>query len=206
MPTARESGTMIRDQQKVILFLGLTLVLVFFLRQSSSWRVSPHAFSTEEHGGPLPLRARGNITVEVDGKVRQRGIYQLEKGVTLSKAIERAGGPSPSFSLASEDLERRLDQNCRVNVQPAANEKGQGSVKMERFAPPKMMILSIPLDVNLATVEDLDILPGIGPLTARAIITYREANGPFHSPEDLMGVEGMGVKKLEAIRRYITLP
>ncbi len=62
-----------------------------------------------------------------------------------------------------------------------------------------------PIDPNTATAQDLDFLPGIGPVLAQQIVEYRESNGPFAQPADLMLVSGIGQAKLEAILPYITI-
>ena len=60
------------------------------------------------------------------------------------------------------------------------------------------------VNINTATLEQLDLLPGIGPVTAQAIIDYRTEFGPFETPEDLLNVQGIGEKKLAAILEFIT--
>ena len=62
-----------------------------------------------------------------------------------------------------------------------------------------------PVPLNSATLEELDTLPGIGPVTAQAILDYREANGPFSSLDELTNVYGIGEKTLEKIRPYLVL-
>lgn len=64
-------------------------------------------------------------------------------------------------------------------------------------------ILTSPVNVNAATVEELVSLPGVGPVTARKIIEYRNANGPFASVEDLLNVKGIGVAKLRKMKPYL---
>ena len=63
-----------------------------------------------------------------------------------------------------------------------------------------------PLDLNRATVDDLDRLPGIGPVLARRIVEHRERHGAFHSTEELLGVPGIGVRSLERLRPYVVTP
>ncbi len=62
-----------------------------------------------------------------------------------------------------------------------------------------------PLDLNTATVEELQKLPGIGPTTAKAIVRFREKSGPFRRVEDLLAVRGITKRKLEKLRPYITV-
>lgn len=77
---------------------------------------------------------------------------------------------------------------------------------MEPLAPQKLPVLSIPININTASLEELNTLPGIGPKIAQAIIDYREQGEKFTSPEDLLRVSGIGPKKLAAIRTHITAP
>jgi competence protein ComEA len=78
-------------------------------------------------------------------------------------------------------------------------------VTLEALAPNKLKILFLPVDINTASIEELDTLPGIGPKTAWAIIEYRETHGKFTSPEDLLQVHGIGPKKLAALLGHITV-
>jgi competence protein ComEA len=68
-----------------------------------------------------------------------------------------------------------------------------------------LKVLSVPIPLNTATAEELDILPGIGPKTAEAIVEFREKNGKFASPDDLLQVPGIGPKKLAALKPHITV-
>jgi competence protein ComEA len=62
-----------------------------------------------------------------------------------------------------------------------------------------------PIDLNTATAEELDALPGVGPATAAAIVSHRERNGPFTSVDGLLDVRGIGPAKLEALRDLVTV-
>jgi competence protein ComEA len=76
---------------------------------------------------------------------------------------------------------------------------------VESLAPKKLKVLSIPIDINTASAEELDTLPGIGPKTAQAILEHRQTYGKFALPEDLMNVRGIGPKKFAAIRPHIVV-
>ena len=71
-------------------------------------------------------------------------------------------------------------------------------------APSPTTSVALMININTATLEQLDLLPGIGPVTAQAIIDYRTEFGPFETPEDLLNVKGIGEKKLAAILEFIT--
>ncbi len=194
---------MSREQQGVVLFLSLSLGLFFFLTTpSSAWKESTSRIS-DERTSPSPL-AEGQILIEVDGSVNQRGMVPIESGTSLLEALEKAGGVKGKLSLPPEALTTRIDKSSRLLVVPDG--EGKGKVSLEPLAPPKLKVLSIPIPVNTASVEELDTLPGIGPKTAQAIVEYRETHGKFNSAEDLLQVPGIGPKKLAALKPHITLP
>jgi len=83
--------------------------------------------------------------------------------------------------------------------------EGEGRVSLHPFDPLKKKVLSIPVNINTANAEELDILPGVGPKMAQAIVEFRKANGKFSALEDLQKVKGLGPKKFAAIRPHITL-
>jgi comEA protein len=98
----------------------------------------------------------------------------------------------------------KIEKSCRVSVLPDGDEKGR--ISLEPLAPNKLKVLFLPVDINTASMEELDTLPGIGPVTAQAIVEHRETRGKFTSPEDLLQVRGIGPKKLAAILGHITVP
>jgi competence protein ComEA len=194
---------MSREQQGVVLFLSLSLGLFFFLTTpSSAWKESSSRTSSERTS-TSPL-AEGQILIKVDGSVNQRGMVPIEPGTSLLEALEKAGGVKGKLSLPPEALTTKIDKSSRLLVVPDG--EGKGKVSLEPLAPPKLKVLSIPIPVNSASVEELDTLPGIGPKTAQAIVEYRETHGKFNSAEDLLQVPGIGPKKLAALKPHITLP
>ena len=83
---------------------------------------------------------------------------------------------------------------------------GASGAKLYRKAPASMLHVGGTVDVNRASTEELDALPGVGPSIAQRIIDERDQNGPFHYPEDLLSVDGIGEKTLEKLRDQILLP
>jgi competence protein ComEA len=193
---------MTRDQQGVLLFLSLSLVLFFFLTYPPSGWNRAGRLAPEEDISPRNSPA-GEVTVEVDGSVNRRGVYSIPAGMTVLDLIEKAGGMSAKISLPPESLLNKIEKSCRLSVLPDGEEKGR--VTLEPMAPNKLKILFLPVDLNTASIEELDTLPGIGPKTAQAVVEYRETHGPFASPEDLLQVPGIGPKKLAAILGHITV-
>jgi len=192
-----------REQQGVILFLSLSLGLFFFLTNPTPiWREFSNPPSEGE--GLSPRLAEGEILIEVDGSVNRRGMVQIDAGTPVHEALERAGGIKGQLSLPAEALTTKIDRSSRLKVVP----DGEGKVRilLEPLAPAKMKVLSVPIPINTASVDELDTLPGIGPKTAQAIVEYRESHGKFTSAEELLQVRGIGRKKLAALRPHIAVP
>ena len=141
--------------------------------------------------------------MEIDGAAGPRGIVQAEPGMTVREVLERAGGVPEKLSLSPEDLSRKVEKGSRLSLQPEG--EGKGKVVVEPLAPPKLKVLAVPIPLNTATAEELDILPGIGPKTAQAIVEFRDKKGKFASPDDLLQVPGIGPKKLSALKPHITI-
>jgi competence protein ComEA len=193
---------MTRAQQGVVLFLSLILSIFLFL---TSPPVSPNPGAPAEgiRGDIASNPVNQTIWVEVDGAVPSRGIWSVEKGQTVREVLEKAGGTQRDLSLPAEAIGAKLDKNSRLHV--LADKEGQGKVLVQSLDPPKMKVLSIPVNINTAGVEDLDILPGVGPKTAQAIVEFRETRGKFSAVEDLLQVKGVGPKKFASLRPHITV-
>lgn len=142
-------------------------------------------------------RKSGSLIVELSGDTDSNGIYYLPEGTKLSglvakaeiktvKALEKRG---PDYSLSTGD---------KIVVGPS-------SFGIERMDASTRLALDIPLNINEATVEELILIPGIGEKTATAIIELRKKRGGFSHIVDLKGARGVGTKKFEGIKKYITV-
>jgi competence protein ComEA len=195
---------MSREQQGVILFLTLSLCLLFFFTESRPLKEREPLLSLVMQESPWIPSGEKEFVLELEGNVERRGIIQAQPGVTVGEALEKAGGIYGGLSLAEEVLGQKIERSSRLTVFPGR--EGKGSVLVEALSPAKLKVLSIPVSLNSATTEELDALPGIGPKTARAIVEFREKYGKFSSPEDLLQVPGIGPKKLAALNPHITVP
>jgi competence protein ComEA len=136
------------------------------------------------------------LTVHVAGAVRQPGVYRLRTGARVADAVRRAGGARRRADLSAVNLAAELQDGRQVlvplRVSPQSVAAGGGSAGPA--AP------GVPLDLNTASLEQLDELDGIGPATAQQIVDYREAHGGFGSVEELDQVPGIGETRLAALR------
>ena len=135
------------------------------------------------------------LKVYVSGAIRNPGVYAAEEGDRLDQLIEAAGGPNEDADLAVVNLAVRVKDEDHWYI-PRVGEAPQASVAQATRPSGK-------IDLNSATLDELESLPGIGEVKAQAIIRYREANGPFPSVEDLLDVRGIGPATLEAIRDLV---
>lgn len=154
---------------------------------------------------PLPTPAP--LVVHVTGAVTREGIYPLPAASRLDDAIRAAGGLLESADASQINLAARLSDGQKIvipeiGITPETRSlpPGQRSVTQIEIAPEEKQI-----NINTATLEELESLPGIGEGKAAEIITYRENNGPFDSVEDIQNVPGIGPKIFETIQPLITV-
>ncbi|MEO8694296.1 MAG: helix-hairpin-helix domain-containing protein [Acidimicrobiales bacterium] len=151
-------------------------------------------------GAASPATSRGaEVVVHVAGAVVSPGVYRLSDGARTIDAISAAGGARSDADVARVNLAARLSDGLRVYV-PTIGETAAPIVDGSSDAAPQG-----PVNLNAATADQLDALPGVGPATATAIIAYRREHGPFASIEQLLEVPGIGPSKLAQIRALIVV-
>lgn len=148
----------------------------------------------------------GSVTVDVAGKVRRPGIVVLRPGARVTDALHAAGGPRPGVDLTSLNLARVLVDGEQIVVGAPAAARPAGPVPGSAApgapaAPPAGALV----DLNHAGQAELESLPQVGPVTAQAIIAWREQRGGFTSVEELLEVEGIGEKTLARLTPYVTV-
>jgi competence protein ComEA len=146
--------------------------------------------------------ARPVLVVHVVGEVRRPGLYRLRDGARIADAVHRAGGASRAANLAGLNLAAPLVDGIQIlvpsRVARAASD-ATGSMTGDPSAPGGLTV-----SLSSATVEELDELPGVGPITAQKIVDYRAEYGPFASVDDLDAVPGIGPTRIEQLRDLVT--
>jgi competence protein ComEA len=135
----------------------------------------------------------GDVIVHVAGAVRRPGVYRLPSGSRVTDAVERAGGGTGKASLDSVNLAARLADGQQVVVPELA--RGGGTV-----ATTSSIGTEGPISLGSATVEQLDTIEGIGPVTAQDIVGFRNQHGGLSSIEQLDQISGIGPATMEALR------
>jgi competence protein ComEA len=178
----------------------LAVVLVLALRHLGG----PAATGAVPSAPVAPARpARPAATklfvVDVAGAVRRPGLYRLRQGSRIDDAIAAAGGATAKAQLDAVNLAAPVADGEQVLVpgREVAAAAGSAGAASGTASP------SAPLDLNTATADQLDALPGVGPVTAQKIIAYRTAHGPFHAVAELEGVPGIGPAKMAQLKGLV---
>lgn len=194
----------------ILALLSLTFVLVGFFNDSKTSNKNNDIFIEDEKSDDINNKKNKeitetddikskNIVVEIKGDVLKPGVYSMANGTRIRDLIDKAGGitenadkdklPNLAKKLKDEDCIYIKDKNDTSNT--AANIASSNSQQNSD---------SGAVNINTATVEELEKVPGIGPVTAQNIINYREKNGDFKSLEDLKKVGRIGDKTLDKFK------
>lgn len=160
----------------------------------------PHVVSRAPSSAPaataVPAGAAATtVTVDVEGEVRKPGIVVLHAGARVVDAVKAAGGPFRRDQLTGINLATVLTDGQQVLVGAPVAASGAGGA----VAPDGRV------NLNTASADDLDAIPGIGPVTAESIVTWRQRNGSFHTIDELQEVDGIGPGKFAKIKPHVTV-
>jgi competence protein ComEA len=145
---------------------------------------------------PAHTVATARLFVDVAGAVRRPGLYRLPEGSRVADAVTRAGGATRRAELELVNLAARVSDGEQVVV-PRRGSDGAVAAGGSGTAS------SGPVHLNGATLDQLDALPGVGPVTAQKILDYRQQHGSFGSVDELDAIPGIGPARLEQLRALV---
>jgi competence protein ComEA len=148
------------------------------------------------------------VVIEVVGEVRNPGIQMFRESPILRFVLEKAGGFKEASLRHSDSLSEPLETGTLVTVIKETSPKGSNDeirIKLGGMEAKKLLVFSIPLNLNRVSVEDLCLIPGIGEPLAQEMVTHRERRHGFRSVEELKNIKGIGEKKWQALKTYFTV-
>ena len=191
------------------LALSLVAALAAVIAAVGVWRERPvpepipalPLVTTDTALGPSPpaLPAAPEVVVSVAGRVPRPGLIRLPDGTRVADALAAAGGPLPDTDLMGLNIARRLSdgEQILIGVAPPPGQPPDGA------APSTPSGASGKVDLNTATLQQLDVLPGVGPVTAQRILDWRATHGRFNSVDQLREVTGIGQARLARLKDLV---
>lgn len=198
----------ITSSQKRALFIvaGLAIALavaLLFGAQAkpivSSIKAAPDGAQGSSQTNPESRSSNYSLVVDVQGQVQNPGVYQLPDGSRVGDAIKAAGGVREGSDTTSVNLARFLEDGEQIYLSGLGPDgeslQSAGGEKIARGR----------LNLNRATENELDGLPGVGPVLAKRIVAYRAVHGNFGSVSELQKVSGIGPSKFNELRNFVTV-
>jgi competence protein ComEA len=174
--------------------LAVTLLAVWLLSRGGP-TAAPAAIKISDAGGGGDA---ARVVVHVAGEVHAAGVYRLRAGTRVSDAVERAGGATRRADLSQVNLAAKVEDGRQILVPRRVAAAAAASAGATPTSAPGQ-----PVNLNTATLEQLDALSGVGPVTAQKIIDYREEHGGFGSVDELGEVAGIGEVRLASLREQV---
>ncbi|WP_416653893.1 helix-hairpin-helix domain-containing protein [Bacillus amyloliquefaciens] len=185
----------------VCLAAGAVLICILLFRPEKEEPVKQQSVIGQTASAPVTDKkdtADDKIMIDIKGAVRHPGVYEMKAGDRVTQAIKKAGGLKEKADELNVNLAEQLQDGTVVYI-PSEGEKEN---------PPKTAAgekENASVNINTASLDELQAIPGVGQKKAEAIIAYREENGRFQTAEDLKNVSGFGEKSFERIKTSITV-
>jgi competence protein ComEA len=180
----------------VVCIAVLALVGKRIAAQGTARAPAAQAVALTENRAAGGADAAPRLVVYVVGAVKHAGLVRLTEGARVADALERAGGPSRRADLTLVNLAAPVADGQQIVV-PTRVAPGASGGATPTGSPAKVSLAS-------ATIEQLDALPGIGPVTAQKILDWRQTHGPLRSVDDLDAIPGIGPARVEQLRDLVT--
>lgn len=184
----------------VLAAVAAAVLAAVLLGRGSHAEQAPPLPAAQSAGSPATsvTDGRPSVVVSVVGKVRKPGLVEVPAGARVADVLKAAGGAKRGVDLATVNLARKVvdGEQIHVGVPAAAGASADGAAA---GAPAGK------INLNAATAEQLEELPGIGEVTAQHIIDWREQHGGFTAVEQLREVDGIGERRLATLRERVTL-
>ena len=184
--------------------MAVVIIAVFL-----AWRARPRTDPVtppplaEVSAAAVPVATAAEVVVSVAGKVGKPGLVRLSPGARVADALAAAGGARPGVDVALLNPARKVVDGelilVGITAPPGAVLGGPAGVPAAGAAP------GGPVNLNAATLADLDTLPGVGPVLAQRILEAREAQGGFRAVSDLRKVSGIGESRYEQLKDLVTV-
>lgn len=192
-----------------LLNLAVVIGVIYLLRREEPRRIevtaAPTRATTNAGNAAVSL-----ITISISGAVKQAGTIQVESGARVADALQKVG-VKPEADLSELNLTQLLEDGARIIVPERAAGALAGAQPVTATLTPGAQSLSGAatngkINLNTATLEDLDSLPGIGPVLAQRILDYRNQQGGFKTIEQIKEVKGIGETLFGEIKERIVVP
>jgi len=176
--------------------IGLSVLILILL---AGWAIH---YLTSLQGTRGRVKESNEIFVGVEGLISRPGVYCFEREPSLTDLIARAGGRTQRLGSDVWDPYPAFSQGTMVHI---STERGRIEVSTQPLPAPYRVTLAIPLSLNESSPEELDAIPGIGPVLARRIIDHRSRYGLFTTVDELTKVPGFGEMRLSRIRPFVKI-
>ncbi|WP_438420260.1 helix-hairpin-helix domain-containing protein [Bacillus siamensis] len=185
----------------VCLTAGAVIICIWLFRPEKEELVKQQSVlgqTASASGTDKTDTADDKIMIDIKGAVRNPGVYEMKAGDRVTQAIEKAGGLKEKADELNVNLAEQLQDGTVVYIPSEGEEENRPKTAAGEKE-------DAPVNINTATLDELQAISGVGQKKAEAIIAYREENGRFQTAEDLMKVSGFGEKSFERIKTSITV-
>jgi competence protein ComEA len=188
------------SRSQMVVYAAIAVALLLVGARAIRGEGGTDASFAAESGGGSGSRSfsvsgqSGDLVVDVTGAVRRPGVYRMPAGSRVEAAVNRAGGAVPRAELEAVNLAARLADGQQVVIPERVAGAASGAVAAAEDGP---------ISLGTATVEQLEEIDGIGPVTAGDIVEFRDEHGGFSSVEQLDQVPGIGPATMEALRKRL---